>query len=196
MPAKASMCAIVATLLLCGCAVDGGLTRAGVRIERDQFSSTIIVAGPAAAVNPLGGTSGSWFLKSRVDQKTHAAATQLFVDITYAGSWRWYGTAADRSASALTVDKIGTRVDACFGAGVCARHEVVAVGLDGGKLRACVLDGYAITFGAKSGDSFTVTIDPAQIHAQLAALSKLRALPAAPTREVSAQCANPPSPAS
>ena len=169
---------MVATLVLCGCAAGNGMTRSGVRIERDQFSSTVIVDGPAVAVNPLGGTSGNWFLKSRVDQKTHAAATQLFVDINYVGGWRWYGTAADRSATALTLDKIGTRVDTCFGAGVCSRHEIVAVGLDGGKLRACVLDGYTIRIGAKSGDSFAVTVDPAQIHAQLAALARLGALPA------------------
>jgi hypothetical protein len=181
---------IVVALVLCGCAADRGVTRAGVRIERDQFSSTIIVEGPAAAVNPLGGTSGNWFLKSRVEQKTHAVATQLVVDINYVGGWRGYGTAADRAASALTVDKIGTRVDACFGAGVCSRHEIVAVELDGGRLRACVLDGYTIRVGAKSGDSFAVTVDPAQIHAQLAALAKLGALPAsAPARRPEAGAA-------
>lgn len=182
MPAKASLCAIVVTLVLSGCAAERGLTRAGVRIERDQFSPMIIVDGPAAGVNPLGGTSGNWFLKSRVDQKTHAAATQLVIDINYVGGWRWYGTAADGSAGALTLERAGTRVDECFGAGVCARHEIVAVAIDGGRLRACVLDGYAIRVGAKSGEGFTVMVDPAQIHAQLAALAKLGALPAAPTR--------------
>lgn len=178
MPAKASLCAIVVPLVLCGCATDGGATRDGVRIERDQFSSTIIVDGPAAGVNPFGGTSGNWFLKSRVDRQTHAVATQLYVDITYAGGWRWYGTAADRSANELTVDKLGSQVAECFGAGVCSRHEIVGIELDGARLRACVLDGYTIRIGAKSGESFTVTIDPAQIHAQLAALAKLGALPA------------------
>jgi hypothetical protein len=191
MPPEASICAIAVTLVLCGCSADAALTRAGMRIERDPFSSSIMVAGPPAGINPLGGTSGTWFLKSRVDQKTHAAATQLIVDINYVGGWRWYGTAADSSASALTLVQAGMRVDECFGAGVCARHEIVAVALDGGKLRTCVLDGYAIRVGAKSGESFTLTVAPAQIHAQLAALAKLEALPAAPTRQAPAQCSSP-----
>jgi hypothetical protein len=177
MPAKASVCAIVVPLVLAGCAT-GGTTREGVQIKRDQFSSTVIIVGPPAALNPYGDTSREWFLKSRVDEKTHAVATQLYVDVNYVGGWRWYGTAADRSASKLALDKLGSRVDACFGAGVCSRHEIVGVELDGGKLRSCVLDGYTVRLGAKSGESLTVTVAPAQIHAQLAALAKLGALPA------------------
>lgn len=179
-PAQASRCAMVVTLVLCGCASESGATRDGARIERDQFSSTVIVVGPPAALNPYGSTSREWFLKSRVDEKTRAVATQLYIDVNYVGGWRRYGTAADRSASELTVDKIGSRVDACFGAGICSRHEIVGIELDVGKLRACVLDGYTIRLGAKSGDSLTVTVDPAQIHAQLAALAKLGALPPGP----------------
>lgn len=177
MSAKSSTCVTVATLLLCGCAAQGGATRDGVRIERDQFSPTVIVVGPAASLDPYGGTYRQWFLKSRVDTKTRAVATQLYVDITYVGGWRRYGTAADRTASPLTMDKIASHVDTCFGAGVCSRQETVGIELDGGKLRSCVLDGYAITVGAKTAESFTVTVSPGQIHAQLAALAKLGALP-------------------
>jgi hypothetical protein len=177
--ARASICAIGAALFLCGCAAQSGATRDGVQIERDRFSSTVIVVGPAASLEPYGGTFRQWFLKSRLDTKSRAVATRLYVDITYVGGWRRYGTAADRTASKLTIEKIASQVDVCFGAGVCSRQEIVGIELDGRKLRSCVLDGYTIRIGAKTADGFAVTVSPAQIHAQLATLAKLGALPAA-----------------
>lgn len=166
-------------LVLCGCATQSGATRDGVQIERDQFSSIITVVGPADSIDQLGETIREWSLKSRVDKKAHAVTTLLYVDITYVGSWRWYGVAADGTARDLTVYKIGSQAGTCFGAGVCSREEIIAVEVDGGTLRSRVQDGYPITFRAKSGDSLVVTVSPAQIHVQLAALAKLGVLPPA-----------------
>lgn len=177
MTAKVSLGAVVAALLLCGCAsTESEAARAGVQIQRDKFSSAITVVGPTDSLNPYGGTYREWFLKSRVDKKTHTVVTQLYVDISYAGrGWRMYGVATDDTATGLVVDKIGSQVKMCFGSGVCTRDELVRVELDERKLRSSAQDGYAIKLGAKSGEGLTVTVSPAQIEAQLTTLAKLGA---------------------
>lgn len=180
MSARVSIGATVVMLVLGGCTTQSSLTRAGVQVERDQFSSTITVVGPADSVNPYGGIYREWALKSTVDRKTHAAVTRLYVDIDYSSSSRRYVAAADDAGSGLTIDTIRSQVGTCFGSGVCSREELLGVELDVGKLRSHVQDGYAVTLSAKSGDSLTVMVSPAQIHAQLAALAKLGALPRLP----------------
>ena len=178
MSAKVPLCALVVALLLCGCAsTESEAARAGVQIQRDKFSSVITVIGPTDSLNPYGGTYREWFLKSRVDKKTHTVVTQLYVDISYAGrGWRRYGMAADDTAAGLVIDKIGSQVKMCFGSGVCTREELVRVELDDRKLKSRAQDGYAIKLSAKSGPGFTVTVSPAQIQAQLTTLAKLGAL--------------------
>jgi hypothetical protein len=174
-------CALVAALLLGGCATtDRQAARAGVRIQRDKFSSVITVVGPPDSVNPYGGTFREWFLKSTVDKKTHIAVTQLYVDIGYVGgSWRGYGTAVDDKAAPLVIDKTGSQMRTCFGSGVCSRDEVILVRIDDGKLKSRAQDGYAIKLSAKSGDGLTITVSPVQIQAQLTTLEKLGAKPRA-----------------
>lgn len=145
----------------------------------------VVIVGPADDVNPYGGTYRKWLLRSFVNKQARTVATQLYVEIGYVGGWRRYGSAADTTTH-LSVARIGSRVDTCFGKGVCSLDETVGIQLDDAKLQANVVLGYQVTISARSGDSISITIEPQQIQAQLAALAKFGRLSpaAAPARAV------------
>lgn len=164
-------------VLLCGCATTPQLPTA--RIEAVGSSPMVVIVGPADDANPYGGTYRKWLLRSFVNRQARTVATQLYVEIGYVGGWRRYSTAADTTTH-LAVAPIGSRVDTCFGKGVCSLDETVGIQLDDAKLQANVLLGYPITISARTGDGITITIEPVQIQAQLAALAKFGRLSPAP----------------
>lgn len=175
----------LAAACLCGCVTSAQKPTA--RIEAIGSSPSVVIVGPADDVNPYGGTYRKWLLRSFVNKRTRTVATQLYVEIGYVGGWRRYGIASDGAAH-LTVTPIGSRVDTCFAKGVCSLDETIGIQLDDAQLQSHAQQGYAVRISAKRGDSFSITIEPEQIQAQLAALAKLgrlspaRATPRQPPR--------------
>jgi hypothetical protein len=141
------------------------------RVEAIGSSPVVVIVGPADDVNPYGGTYRKWLLRSFVNKRTRTVTTQLYVEIGYVGGWRRYTIASD-TATHLAVARIGSRVDTCFGKGVCSLDETVGIQLDDAQLRSHAQLGYTVRISAKSGESVSITVEPEQIQAQLSALAK------------------------
>jgi hypothetical protein len=166
---SATCTAALAATCLCGCATTPQKPMA--QIEAIGSSPVVVIVGPADDLNPYGGTYRKWLLRSFVNKRTRTVTTQLYVEIGYVGGWRRYSIAQD-TATHLSVDRIGSRVDTCFGKGVCSLDETVGIQLDDAQLQSHALMGYTVRISAKSGESLTIRIEPEQIHAQLSALAK------------------------
>ncbi len=149
-----------------------------VQITTDQFSKDVTFVGPIGAVNPFGGTSRIWHIRSWLNKETKAVTHQLYVDIGYVGGLRWYGTAADDRANTLEVIRIGSNVGSCRGG--CSMSETVGITLDDALLRSRAQTGFQIKLSAQSGDSLIIDILPDQIAAQLNAVDTYLGVAAAP----------------
>lgn len=161
---------VVAILLaLAGCASSQAPTRIS-GVQDDQFGKNITISGAMLYVNPLGGTSRSWLIRSWVDKSTHEVSHQLYVDISYVGDWKYFQTAADDTARTLNVSRIDSHVGNCSGG--CSLSETVGIELDDATLRAKSKQGYAIKLSAHSGDALVLTVSPEQINLQLAEVDK------------------------
>ena len=149
-------------------------TELAVKVSGDKFSKQISFDGPAAAINPFGGTFRQWNIRSWLDRDTKATTHQLYVTVSYDGDWRFYDRAADDSATDLRVTKIGTKVVYCS-AGSCLVSEFVGVDLPEATLKAKAGTGFQIKISAKSGDSLVLEISAAQITAELKAIERYEA---------------------
>jgi hypothetical protein len=152
-----------------------------VIVADDKFSKEATLSGPAGFKNPFAGTSRTWFLRSFVDKATHQVTHQLYVDIGYVGSWRWYEAAADDSATGLPVQKVSSQVGGCGGFGGCILDEVVVVAIPGETLATRRATGFEVKLAAKSGDSLVLPITSQMISLQLQAVDGyVTAAPPAP----------------
>lgn len=158
--------------LLVACAIfapSAGWARPpAVQIQDDKFSSEVTFLGPSQDRIPFGGTFRTWRLRSWVDKTTHAVRHQLYVNIDYDGSWRFYESAADEHAIDLKVVDIDRSVSTCsFG---CSFTETVGVMLSDDALKAGVASGFEIKLSAHSGDTLILPISAQQIALQLVAI--------------------------
>jgi len=149
-----------------------------VQVTTDQFSKEVAFVGPIGAVNPFGGTSRLWRIRSWLNKETKAVSHQLYVDIGYIGSWRWYGMAADDQANSLEVIRIGSNVGSCRGG--CSLSETVGIALDDALLRSRASTGFQIKLSAQSGASFIIDVSAGQIAAQLNAIDTYLGVASAP----------------
>ena len=95
--------AVLCVTFVGGCATTSGPPKHIMGVQDDKFSQNITIAGGAQSVNPFGGTSCIWFIRSWIDKKTYRVTHQLYVDISYRGDWRFFQMAADDRAKALRV---------------------------------------------------------------------------------------------
>lgn len=146
--------------------------QAGVTVSGDKFSKEITFLGVPVGINPFGGTSRMYRIRTWLDRETQTSKHQLYVDIGYIGDWRFYDRAADDDAHQLDVVQIATNVGSCRGG--CSLSETVGVTLPEGTLRAKAATGFQIKLFAKSGDSLVLDITPQQIATQLAAIDGYR----------------------
>lgn len=175
--------AFVAALLAAAALASAGPTVAApraqtVQVTTDQFSKDVAFVGPIGAVNPFGGTSRIWRIRSWLNKETKVVSHQLYVDISYIGSWRWYGAAADDQANALEVIRIGSNVGSCRGG--CSMSETVGITLDDSLLRSRAQTGFQIKLSAQSGASFIIDISAGQIAAQLNSIDTYLGVATAP----------------
>lgn len=167
---------IIAILILAvavvGCA-SNGTSNGPANIQNDQFSKSFEIKGPVEYENPLVGISKMWFLRSWVDKTTGAATTQLYLSISYMGSWNFFVRASDIKTNPLEVVKISSNVNSCQA--ICSYSETIGVTLDPAVLSKFQEQGYPIKIYGKSGESFVVTVTSGQIKSQLDALKQLKA---------------------
>jgi hypothetical protein len=151
-----------------------------VQVSADKFSKQVSFVGPAASVNPFGGTIRLWRLRSWMDRDTKAVTHQLYVNVSYSGDWRWYYRAADDHADDLVTEKIGSSVPSCVAG--CTLSETIGVELPDALLRSRASKGFQIKLSAKSGDALILDLTPAMIGSQLRAVDGyLGAATASPT---------------
>ena len=143
-------------------------------VENDKFSREVTINGAKLYENPFGGTFRSWFIRSFYNKETHITSHQLYLNISYFGSWAFYDIADDEDAKSLKLTNIDRNLEGC--SGICSFNETVIVELDEAKLRAKVQTGYEIKISAKSGESFVIKISTEQIRAQFLSLTNF-ALP-------------------
>ena len=144
-------------------------------IENDKFSREITIKGSVDYKNPFGGTFRSWFIRSFYNKQTHIASHQLYVDISYFGSWAFYEYADDEDAKSLKLTSISKNLENC--SGLCSFSETVIVDLDEATLMSKMKNGYEIKLSAKDGDSFVLKVSSEQIRAQMLAISNNFAAP-------------------
>lgn len=165
--------ALSSAWLISGCASNGSSTGAAV-ITNDQFSKSLEIRGPSEYENPLVGISKLWFLRSAVDKSNGYATTQLYVYISYlGGTWNFFGRASDIETTPLQVVKIASNVDSCRT--LCSYSETIGIEVDTSVLAKFLDRGYPVKIYGKSGESFVVTVTPAQISSQLEALKQAKA---------------------
>jgi PDZ domain len=139
-----------------------------VAIKDDKFSAQVLFTGPQGFINPFGGTSRNWFIRSWLNKSDHTATHQLYVATSYLGHWRFWDIAADDHAGSHPVVIIDRTVEDC--SGMCSYDETVGVDLDDAFLRANSASGFQIKLTAKSGDELILTVSPDQIQPLLAAI--------------------------
>lgn len=149
-----------------------------VQVTTDQFSKEVAFVGPIGAVNPFGGTSRIWRLRSWLNKETKVVSHQLYVDIGHVGSWRWYSIAADDQANTLEVLRIHSNVGSCRGG--CSLSETVGITLADDLLRSRSSTGFQIKLSAQSGASFIIDVSAEQIGAQLNAIDTYLGVASAP----------------
>ena len=135
------------------------------KVEDDRFSNTLSYAGLREWIIPFGGTSRNWMLRTWIDKESRNVTHQLYLEISYSGSWRFYQSANDDEARSLPVVSIKRSVGSCFAG--CSFDEVMGVEVTDELLRAKALTGFQIKVFAKSGDSLVIDVTPAQIQSQL-----------------------------
>lgn len=151
-----------------------------VIVKDDRFSSSVTFVGPSKMINPFGGTTRTWLLRSWVNKSDHTVTHQLYVDTSYFWHWRFWTVAADDHAQAHPVEKINSSVDDCSSS-MCSYSETVAVDLDDAFIRANASTGFQIKLTAQSGDDLILTVTPGQIEPVLSAIDTyLTNLPPAP----------------
>lgn len=155
-----------------------------VQVTTDQFSKEVAFVGPIGAVNPFGGTSRIWRLRSWLNKETKAVSHQLYVDIRYIGSWRWYSAAADDQANSLEVIRIHSNVGSCRGG--CSLSETVGIALDDDLLRSRASTGFQLKLSAQSGASFIIDVSADQIATQLNAIDTYSGVASAPNPSAAA----------
>lgn len=139
-----------------------------VQIAGDKFSKEITFVGPAADVNPFGGTTRTWRIRSWLNRDTKTVAHQLYVEINYIGGWRWYSIAANDNAETMPVVKIASQVGSCLGG--CIMYETVGIELPTALLRARATTGFQVKLTAQSGDTLVLDVKPNMIGPQLQAI--------------------------
>ena len=68
---------------------------AAAKVQDDKFSSAATIIGTLEAVNPLGGTSRMWRLRSWIDKQDLSVRHQLYVETSYFSHWRFWEVATD-----------------------------------------------------------------------------------------------------
>jgi hypothetical protein len=137
----------------------------------DRFSKDIEINGPAVFVNPLGGITREWHLRSFVAKDTHAVVDQLYVDIDYnpfVREWKFFYRAADEDAEDLPVVVIDRSIP-CRG---CSFFETIGVMLDDATLRAHAATGYQVKIWSRRGDALVLSIAPHMITEQIAVIDQ------------------------
>jgi hypothetical protein len=135
------------------------------KVEDDKFSKTLSYAGLREWINPFGGTARNWMLRTWIDKETRNVTHQLYVEISYSGSWRFYQSANNEQAISLPFIPINRSVGSCFAG--CSFTEIVGVELSDELLREKALTGFQVKLFAKSGDSLVIDVTRAQIQSQL-----------------------------
>jgi len=157
-------------LLTSGVPADAAPRAPEVQVTTDQFSRDVTFLGPPQIINPFGGTIRSYRLRSWVNKETKAVEHQLYVEISYIGSWRWYVAAADDTAQELTVRQIASNVSSCsFG---CSLSETVGIALSDETLRRRAATGMQIKISSRSGDALIIDLSAVQIGLQLSAIDR------------------------
>jgi hypothetical protein len=174
--------ATVLFVLICSAAIPTPTAVAGpprVIIMDDKFSARVTFTGPQGFINPFGGTSRTWFIRSWLNKSDHTSTHQLYVETGYTGHWRFWEIAADDHAQSHPVVAIDSTVFDCSG-GSCIYRESVGVDLDDSFLRANAATGFQIKLTGKSGDELILTITPDQVQPVLAAIDAYGKPPSRP----------------
>ena len=138
-------------------------------VENDKFSREVTIKGAKLYENPFGGTFRSWFIRSFYNKETHITSHQLYLNISYFGSWAFYEFADDEDAKSLKLTNIDRNLENC--SGICSFNETAIVELNEATLKAKAQTGYEIKASAKNGESFVFKISSEQIRAQLLTLT-------------------------
>lgn len=172
--AAASAAALALTLAACG----------GTQVSTDRFERTTAVEGRANTVNPLVGNKVVWWIESLVGKAPpHVVFHHLVVQVYPRGfspsapvKEDHYDRASDEEAAPLKVSAIAS--ERCpFGNPQCFRKITVGITVGDAVLRQHVLTGYSIKLSDHTGDSDILTLPPAEIAQQLAAVDRLVAGP-------------------
>ena len=157
---------VVAAILLAGCAT----APSGPTVKTDEFSKDITIVSVPKGENPFAGIFRLWRLRSWVNKDTGVARHQLYVDLHYNFSWKFFQSASDESATPLNVVSIDKEVIDCHS--FCDYSETVGIELSDATLRSHLDSGYRIKLGAKSGDSVILEVTPEMLAQQFAEVDK------------------------
>lgn len=161
---------VLAVALALGACVPQPTMQSKVLVQTDQFSPAVTFVGPPAFVNPFGGITRNWMLRSFLVKKTGERRHQVYVTFTYSSPWKFFVMAADDTARALPVERIGSDVGGCSSVG-CIETETLVITVDEGSLVSRAVTGYPIKISARSGDAVILAISPQQIKLQLRAMA-------------------------
>lgn len=151
----------------------------GVTAREDQSPRFIGLIGTKAqhAAPFLGVPETNFYcLRSFIDRQTGETQHQLYVSDSYSGVERHWNAAHDATGHPLRFIEIGSNQITCDGG--CSYAEEFAAEIPDSELRANP-QGLAVIFTAGPGAEKRITLSPAQITAQLAAVDGRRT-PVAP----------------
>ena len=135
-------------------------------IKSDKFTPDITIAGAPIFVNPFGGVARVWFIISVINKNSGKVSHQIFVNVSYLGSWAFYESAADDTAQSLEVRSVDTSVNSCD-LGICSLQETLGIPIDDTTLRQQAETGYDIKLSARYAEPLFIKITPSQIKLQL-----------------------------
>ncbi|HEY3919181.1 MAG TPA: PDZ domain-containing protein [Stellaceae bacterium] len=175
MPLQSGKLSAVAGLLLAlgACASPADVPGAQPQLQTDEFSKTVDIVGPEMVENPFFGMKKHYDLLSRLDKRSRAVVVHL-VEITldYNGNFIYFRYANDDTAQSLRLIPARRTRNIPFG---MDRREEFTIAVPDATLRAHVASGYRIKLSAQDGRETILSLTPAMVADQIAAVDNFRA---------------------
>ncbi|MFZ5756939.1 MAG: hypothetical protein ACOY3X_08560 [Pseudomonadota bacterium] len=159
-----SVCVAALALALAGCATNyaakppEAIARA-VQIKDSAFDAAVTYVGPRLQTKKTRGIFTDYQyaqLRSIKDRKTGSVKHQLYIQVNYTGSWRYYQVVSFKNGHQEALSVIGRDVSSCTGIG-CMYTETLGVDVTEEQLLS-------------GGNSFEVRISSKSGHENIVAL--------------------------
>ena len=142
--------------------------RQTTQADNSEFSTKIIIRGPANVVGKLYGRDASWVqLNSFVDKPTGAISHWVVYDELYdsKGARRWQSATTDKAVSLKTVP-LRLKVSSC-GRGTCIYDESVGAVIPNDVFAEAAIKQLKVKFSGGDGDQYIAYIESDQVRDQI-----------------------------